>query len=285
MIPEFQGFPTFSAPDGVVRAWYFEPLVAVVSFFAWIHLWGYAERQRGLSNSKSLKEYLANPAQGYSFWTVVLYVVGIYIWKMFVPPVAPNIPDGIPSSLPELAYLIAEVSAGIVWYDFIFFFIHWSMHEIPFLRELHHDHHAVMPGGILEANHVLHHSFADGTFQVLVNIFVQRRTPWGAVKTRLARILHNIVITSMLTESHSASPTPYFWRRWFVGVREHRLHHFNDHCSRSLWILTNSENIASKGKFDRHQQFFGYLDNLRFMLSCGEYQLSTSQRRLSQKTC
>jgi len=259
---KFQGIPSFDAPDGIVRAWYFEPFVAVASFFFWIHVYWWAERQRGLSRINNMFDAARQPI-GYSVNSVIAYSVGICLWKMFVPPAAATIPDGTPTSISELCYLVLELASGIVLYDFIFFFIHWGMHEIPVLRKFHHHHHAMTPG-TLEARDVVHHSLADGTLQVLVNIFVQRFTPWGAAKSRLARLLHNILVTWMLTESHSASPDFQFWRPWLVGVREHRLHHLHDNSSRSRWVSTSWEPTSS-AKFDRHQQFFGYLDDARFL--------------------
>merc|ERR1712038_3232 len=105
------------------------------------------------------------------------------------------------------------------------------MHECKFLSTIfqHHEHHKATKN--LEARHVLRHSLMDGTFQVLVNIAVQRHTPWGYVKSRLARALHNIIVTAMLTESHSASSYPNLFRWWCVGVRDHRKHHLGrDNC-------------------------------------------------------
>jgi hypothetical protein len=93
----------------------------------------------------------------------------------------------------------------------------------------------------------------DGSLQVLVNILVQRRTPWGVVKTRLARGLHNFFVIWMLVESHSASNIPCIWRSLLVGVREHRLHHLGS--------------TDPYGKNHRFQQFFGYLDELRAVFS------------------
>lgn len=157
------------------------------------------------------------------------------------------------------------------WFFILFCFIYTniyigSMHEIRFLRPMHHNHHARPHGTTLEACDVLRHSFGDATMQVLVNILVQRTTPWGSVKSRLARVCHNVIVTSMLTESHSASPTPYFWRQWFVGIRQHRHHHLRD-FNKNNKTSTTPEPLASC-QFDRHQQFFGYLDDLRFQWLC-----------------
>lgn len=247
-----------------------EPLVATTSFFLFIHLYWWAERQEGVSRINNIRDAAKQP-MGYSFQSMFAYLFGIYVWKMFVPPVALQIPDGVPSTLSELLYLTVEIVSGIVAYDFIFFFIHWSMHAIPFLRRFHYHHHA-MPESVgvfeaerrVEARDVIHHSLLDGSLQVLVNIFVQRNTPWGLPKSRLARIVHNILVTWMLTESHSSTTYLTIWKSWLVGVREHRLHHINDSCSRDLWISSSSK-LSSHVKFDRHQQFFGYLDDLRFL--------------------
>mmetsp|Transcript_445 Transcript_445/g.792 ORF Transcript_445/g.792 Transcript_445/m.792 type:complete len:121 (+) Transcript_445:2-364(+) len=97
------------------------------------------------------------------------------------------------------------------------------------------------------SSEVQHHSLLDGTFQVLVNIFVQRLyTPFGA-KHYLSRLLHNIVITYMLTEIHAGYDCWWSMHRlfpWLIGgARRHEIHHKN-------------------GKNGNYQQFFMYLDDL-----------------------
>lgn len=67
--------------------------------------------------------------------------------------------------------------------------------------------------------------FSFAGLQVLVNILVQRRTLWGQTKSRLARALHNLVVTWMLTEAHTSAATPAVARRLFNGVQRHRAHH------------------------------------------------------------
>lgn len=125
IVPKFQGFPSFYAPEGIFRAWYFEPLVAILSFFVWIRLWWLAERENGLSRIQKVRPYLVSPTGGaHVLWSLASYCVGMYVWKMFIPPAAESIPDGIPTSIFQLAYLVIEVLAGIIGYDFVFFFIH-----------------------------------------------------------------------------------------------------------------------------------------------------------------
>lgn len=184
------------------------------------------------------------------FNSAAAYWIGIFFWKLVVPPAAPFIPDGVPSNVSELTYLLTEVVTGIVLYDAVFFFLHWAMHEIPYLRTWHARHHD-RPEGTLECRDTLRHGIMDGSLQVLINILVQRQNPWASPKSRLARAMHNIIVIWMLTESHTNSPVPYIWRRWFVGVREHRLHHYG------------ALKQGAYGKHHRHQQFFGYLDDTR----------------------
>ena len=251
-----QPLPGLDMQDGVFRAWWFDPLVASISFLVFIHWYWYHERRLGLSNVKQLKWNVMN-ANSQPVKAGLGYWVGIYIWRIVVPAAGNNqLPDGIPSTLAQLPYLVLEVVAGIILYDAVFFWIHWAMHRVPILRQFHHDHHDTSKG-TLESRDVLRHSFVDASLQVLVNIFVQRHTPWGAVKSRLARALHNVLVIWFLTESHTAAPVPNVWRRWLVGVRDHRLHH-----------------LGGPGNYQRYQQFFGYLDHLRF-----KYQLRVHQTR------
>merc|ERR1740130_818351 len=142
------------------------------------------------------------------------------VWVAAVPPPL-AIPDGIPRSLRGVAYLALEACTGVLSYDLIFFALHVTMHSVG--SKAHRVHHT--PGTDLRARDVLTHSPIDGALQVLTNIAVQRYTPWGASKSRCARALHNVLVTWMLTESHTCAPTPRIARRWFAGVRRHRAHH------------------------------------------------------------
>mmetsp|Transcript_30273 Transcript_30273/g.90165 ORF Transcript_30273/g.90165 Transcript_30273/m.90165 type:complete len:288 (-) Transcript_30273:995-1858(-) len=237
---------------GLLRAWWVDPLIATVAFGAAINIYWREERKQGLScyNQWNTKVSL-DPEKAPVFVSLVCYWAGILVWKLFVS--APGeLPDGIPVIWEPMTslYLIAEVVSGILLYDALFFFVHLAMHECVAIRNLHARHHS-RPEGTLEARDVLRHSFADGSLQVILNIVAQRRTPWGSVKSRLARALHNVIVTWMLTESHTASPTPNVFRRWFVGVREHRMHHLG------------VSDVREYGRYHRHQQFFGYLDDFR----------------------
>ena len=199
--------------NGILRAWWIDPLVATASFGLAIHTYLRQERKLGLAYYE--------PFPGVMTQSLIAYWIGILIWKAFILPPAATLPDGIPNDCRSLLYLIWEVISGIVLYDFLIFFWHWATHEIPFLRSVHRRHHNSHRPGRLESRDVLRHSLVDGTVQVLINIFVQRRILlWGPVKSRLARAVHNVLVTWMLTESHTASPEPRVFRRFGWLFRE-----------------------------------------------------------------
>eukprot|EP00656_Telonema_subtile_P022077 TRINITY_DN23137_c0_g1_i1.p1 TRINITY_DN23137_c0_g1~~TRINITY_DN23137_c0_g1_i1.p1 ORF type:complete len:259 (+),score=21.68 TRINITY_DN23137_c0_g1_i1:148-924(+) len=214
----------------LLRAWWVDPAVATLSFSFWIDVYDREERHL----------LRPDPRGGATLISAgVVYWVGVASWSSLVPqPGGGALPDGVPSSIPELGVLALEVASGVLMYDLIFFFVHWFMHAGVF--KAHKRHHSLTD---LRARDVLEHSVLDGSLQVLVNIFVQRHTPWGGVKSRLARAIHNVVVTWMLTESHTAAPTKRVWRRWFKGVQRHRSHHLET--------------------APYYQQFFGYLDDAR----------------------
>jgi hypothetical protein len=268
----------------IVRTWWFEPALATVCFAVFIHWYGRHEQRHGIVVQRRRRKTSSSWTQDPIVQATVAYWIGIYLWTRIIPPAAEFIPHGIPMDWNDGLYLTMEVASGIVCYDAIFFFVHWAMHEIPCLRSWHARHHEfsatgiTMPNGsvavVVQARDTVRHSLMDGSLQVLVNILVQRHTVWGRVKTRLARALHNVIVIWMLTESHSAAPTPYIWRRWCIGVRLHGQHHnhsppppLQSHPSRSRAYAKASVALDNDPRM-RYQQFFGYLDDLRFILLC-----------------
>jgi sterol desaturase/sphingolipid hydroxylase (fatty acid hydroxylase superfamily) len=249
---KIRGLPTLDTENGILCAWWLDPLIASLSFAICIHVYWYEERKRGLSRNNRLIDTFGVTSFGDLYNSFAAYWIGIYILKVFSQRKDP--PDGVPEDFFGAVYLLCEVVTGVFLYDASFFFFHWLMHEVHCLRRFHMRHHDA-PQNNLEARDVLRHSLIDGSLQVLCNILVQQRTPWGSVKSSLARALHNIIVTWMLTESHTSSPAPNVFRRWCVGVREHRLHH--------MGVLKDELD----GNYHRHQQFFGYLDSLRAWLA------------------
>mmetsp|Transcript_74589 Transcript_74589/g.210736 ORF Transcript_74589/g.210736 Transcript_74589/m.210736 type:complete len:279 (-) Transcript_74589:408-1244(-) len=208
-----------------LRSWWVDPAVATFGFALAVAIYDSQELRAG----HTTRDGITNKA-------LVMYWVGIGIWVNIIPP-PQGIPDGLPfESVYDVAYLLMEVVSGVAMYDFVFFFIHLAMHK--FAKGPHKVHHS--PGD-LRAKDVLTHSLVDGALQVLTNVMVQRRAPWGTPKSRLARAVHNLVVTWMLTESHTCAASPCLARRWFRGVQRHRAHHMH-HAP-------------------YYQQFFGYLDD------------------------
>ena len=288
----------------VFRSWWFDPFVATLSFYVWIHIYWYYERRYGcccsstsprFTNASDITNFFSIKSQ--PFRITFGYWVGISMLRCVIA--APQLPDGIPTSIIDGLFLGFEVVTGVVAYDFVFFFLHLAMHEIPTLRKYHSTHHQHYNSGDpcnhpdvasysskkknhVESRDVLRHSLVDATLQVSVNVLVQRyNLLWFFTdKTRLARALHNVIVTWMLTESHTSSPKPYIWRRWFVGVREHRIHHAMPLANGRSCHVSNSD-VTSPiyyGHHHRYQQFFGYLDDLRF-----QYVVSTRNERAKRK--
>lgn len=113
----------------------------------------------------------------------------------------------------------------------------------------HHDFQGTSIAGCgeryLEAEAVVNHSLVDAALQVGTNIVVQNLTPFGVPKHKLARFLHNVLVTYLLTETHSGLDLPWGTHRlcpWLCGgAPRHALHHASHrHC---------------------FQQFFTYLDD------------------------
>lgn len=216
----------------ILSAWWFDGAVSTLGFALSISIYDKLERCDGVS-----------PRGGPSVIAAVYYWVFVLAFTTVVPPPSPPTPN-LP---PTLFVLVLEVVTGIVLYDALFFILHFGMHKCRALHALssHATHHRL--DGSLRARDVLNHGAVDGLLQVMTNILVQRRTPWGSTKSRLARAVHNIVVTWCLTESHTSTERLKVARRFMRGVRLHRCHH-----------LKNSSH---------YQQFFSYLDDALLLLS------------------
>jgi len=147
--------------------------------------------------------------------------------------------------------LAVEVASGVVAYDFLFSWVHYAMHKVSWIQfaSNHHQHHEIAKfSGRVLAGDTVNHGVMDFALQVAVNITVQNMAIFGVPKHKLARFLHNVIVTGLLVESHAGYDG--FWSSHklypgiFGGARRHIAHH-------------------SKGKHF-YQQFFCYLDDLVF---------------------
>jgi sterol desaturase/sphingolipid hydroxylase (fatty acid hydroxylase superfamily) len=219
-----------------------EAYVAGGSFAIWIVMFRIMDQIPSLHKYRMSKKdpiRLFQPDPNNSWAPLVLYILAIHIYHVFVtkPPVSIH--------APSFTRVIVELVAGIFLYDFIFFWLHWSMHTFRVIGTItgHHVHHTQNQ---LCASEVQHHSFVDGSLQVVVNIIVQNCSlPWFGRKHLLSRLLHNVVITFLLTEIHAGYDAPFSLHNvmpyLYGGAKRHEVHH-------------------SHGK-KYYQQFFMYLDD------------------------
>ena len=222
------------APTGACAApawarWpYLEPWVATIAFFVWIAL--YKTLECGGDVRAAIKAQVDGDEKHVRI-AGVGYFIGIYLFKQIAPPAE------IDWSCPSPGFLVVETAVGVLAYDAIFYVLHRLMHA--FAYRLHARHHSSGPR--VNAQEVLNQSVVDASLQVLTNILVQRRGLRGP-KNWLARIMHNIIVTLLLTDSHADTP----WRlsdmfpRLLPGAARHREHH------------------ATGGP--PYQQFFGFMD-------------------------
>lgn len=215
-----------------------EAYVAGLSFAFWIILF------RSFDQMKFMKRYKFSSATAdlspldFSSWSpLLIYLTSIHIYHLFITKPPPQ------SESPTVMRVIFEVITGIVLYDFLFFWIHFGMHHFPTLNRYHqhkvHHRHTVLCASVVQQ-----HSAVDATLQVIVNIFVQNVSILHPRKHLLSRLLHNIIITYMLTEIHAGYDGFWSLHNLFPGLIGgalcHEVHHDN-----------GSSNF---------QQFFFYLD-------------------------
>lgn len=231
-----------------------DAIISSISFNFWIFLYTWIEENYSVRRSLVITYSKSN------LFHLGFYLMGVYLlFQVVSPPLFSHCENqfilqlhnnhGIPNTIWDSLYVLIEVVSGLVLYDFIFFILHLCYHKTALwiIHKRHHTHKHV------RATSVLNHSFFDAISQVGVNIIVQRYNyftlfvPYlGMVvpKTKVARTIHIILVTWMLTESHSTvrgifKHFPYI----FTGICYHREHH--------------TRNMV------RYQQFFGHLDWLQ----------------------
>lgn len=288
--------------------WWFEPALATAAFAGHMLLFRACELGYGLS--EALREMVCGPLRlaassagvagmskphvltVHAFDAAGAYWLGILLWTAVVSP-PQGAETGCPSDALGLATVVVELVAGLVLYDFVFFWLHWAMHAWPSIgRALGHSTHHGFDGGTESgAFRTVNHSVADGALQVLTNIIAQRHTPWGTPKRTLARWLHNVVVTWLLVESHTTASQLQLARRlpWMRAQHvergpapPHGPPRMPPLCPRSAHVeLDQTSCTLSPRRFPgvlehhlhhRHrgppyQQFFGYLDWM--VIRCG----------------
>jgi hypothetical protein len=109
----FQGLPTWDVNNGILRAWWVDPMVATLSFGISVHFYRYHERKRGLSRDNRLVDTLDLRVRklGDLTQTLFAYWMGIFILRSFVP--TRELPDGIPLDTFDVFHHFCEVIYGI----------------------------------------------------------------------------------------------------------------------------------------------------------------------------
>ena len=184
----------------------------------------------------------ATPA-GFSEWfnPLTSYLVSIWIYQQVFhtyhepPPLAP-----------AFGVLVVEVMVGVFLYDLFFAPVHLLLHKGPLkdMRAAHGYHHR-HTSGALNPVETVQHSYLDGGLQVMVNILVQHITPFGGHKHMMSRLIHNIIVTYLLTESHSGYNFGWMSHNLWPGVLGGAPRHDGHHKDGRVY----------------YQQFFTYLDN------------------------
>lgn len=242
--------------SGLCRWTMLEGMVAALSFAAWIVWFRFldctvAEQFRLVPRPRL--EGLPGPVQDIQKALGSLRALGerhkrtLRVWGSF-PIYLGSIwlfhlvktPPPVETSPPSCLRLVAELFLGIWAYDFVFYWLHLSMHFWPHAGHEHMSHH-VLSGGdeqfphkFLEAEAVVNNSLFDAFLQVLTNIVVQNLPLLGLPKHKLSRLLHNVVVTYLLTESHAGLDLPWGSHRLcpaiFGGAPRHEVHHHLHKC-------------------------------------------------------
>ena len=208
-----------------------ESFIAGSSFGFWVMMYRAFDQMKVFEKYRFSKDAplpLFRPDAPNAWVPLVLYIALIRVYHWVYPKPAFGL------DVPTAARILIELVEGVVYYDFIFFWIHLVMHKYPklawfFQHNVHHDQK------ILCANEVQHHSFVDGSLQVVVNVVVQNVSlyAWfmhpGYRKHFLSHLLHNIVITYMLTETHAGYDGWWCMHRLLPGLvggaKLHEVHH------------------------------------------------------------
>jgi sterol desaturase/sphingolipid hydroxylase (fatty acid hydroxylase superfamily) len=214
----------------------FEAEVAVFGFFTWIimfssmHLFLGEERTKESRFDGELphKPFEWAEPKNYHLWfnPTASYLGSIWLYLQIhkKPP--------LPELAPTFGVLAVETLFGIFLYDLCFMPIHYLMHnwKVGSVRRVHGYHHR--SGKTLNALETVQHSFIDGFLQVFVNIMVQKISPFGGAKHVMSRLLHNLSVTYLLSESHSGyRDLPWMSHNLFPeifgGAPRHEAHHHN----------------------------------------------------------
>lgn len=138
---------------------------------------------------------------------------------------------------PTIEALVLQIFCSLCLYDVFFYAGHRLFHTSPLLyQSVHAKHHYTK--GHVKACDSFRHTFIDGTWNVLCSVFSLR-----IVRSHpLARALHNVIATAIITEIHSGYDWPLSLSKatfgFFQSAREHQKHHKIGNCNYSQLTTT-----------------------------------------------
>ncbi|VEU36795.1 unnamed protein product [Pseudo-nitzschia multistriata] len=215
----------------------FEAEVAVFGFFSSIIFFSSLHLLLGEEKTKASrfdgelphKPFEWAEPQNFHLWfnPTASYLGSIWFYLTFLHEKPP-----MPEVAPTFGVLAVETLFGVFLYDLCFMPIHYLMHNLKIgqVRRVHGYHHR--SGNTLNALETVQHSYIDGFLQVFVNIMVQKISPFGGPKHVMSRLLHNLVVTYLLSEAHSGyRDLPWMTHNLFPeilgGAPRHEAHHHN----------------------------------------------------------
>ena len=145
---------------------------------------------------------------------VPLYIVPLYIWDVLAPRRAARIAT---FSAPTVSRIATDIVGGLLLYDFVFFFAHWTMHKVPiFYRWFHKKHHESKE---VRACDQVRLSGVEEFVDVGISIWALRFLGAHPV----SRTIYNLIITFLLTELHCGyvSGSRLFPRNVFIVTHLH----------------------------------------------------------------
>lgn len=219
-----------------------EALVAAFAFVAWISLFFILNEIPFVKPFRMVVRTESHPLNSHCmtsrtfsrvYASFPVYVGGV--WLLHSVRAAPKVQEDPPTAF----RLFTELLLGILAYDFIFYWIHLSMHKFPNSWHKHETHHElkvhpVCGTSFLGVELVVNQSMEDALLQVMTNILVQNLPLFGLPKHKLSRLLHNMLVTCLLSEAHSGLDLPWSMHRIlpniYGGAYRHEFHHQRRDC-------------------------------------------------------
>ncbi|GAB5354809.1 hypothetical protein AAMO2058_000151300 [Amorphochlora amoebiformis] len=233
----------------------FEPIVASVAFYAYIGTWKLIDffgrpsiirfticpEHDPIKAEGGVWEYFSpiNSTDKPGFIALFFYLSPLALFDFVFPRRQSREYFHLPP--PTTLQLMAHICLSIFVYDLLFYFPHLFMHlNRNLYKSIHCKHHTKRK---LCAVEVVRHTFIDGLMQVSANIITLNLLGLPA----FSRMVHNLVVTYMLTEIHSGYDMPWMLhnilpRGILAGSPVHEAHH----------------QYGNKG----FHQFFTYFDKL-----------------------